>query len=264
MNNPTPRLVRSVERAIDAIEAIVKRGSPMTLAELAGALDAPKSTTMNIVRSLVKRRVLDLDARTKTYSLGLLLGTVASQAPRLDLRRLAKPHLAELSAATQEVVLLSTLDGNEITFIDKIDSSQPIRYIADVGTRRPLHCTAAGKLALAMQPAAQVDSYITDVGLRRHTDTTIIEPAKLKTELARIRARGYAVSYGEFIPDLIGVAAPVLRGPDGAFVAAIVVAGPAFRMRRRVRLIVKTARRVAGALSSEVGRFAAALDAAVR
>jgi DNA-binding IclR family transcriptional regulator len=249
------RMVRSVERAIDALEAVARHGHPMTLGELAAALSAPKSTTLNIVRTLVRRRVLAVDARTKTYSFGFFFGAIAGHAPALDLRTLAKPHLERLSEATQEVVLLAALDGREITFVEKIDSRQPIRYIADIGTRRPLHCTAAGKLALSIQPPSDVDAYVAEVGLRRYTPTTIDDPERLKLELATIRRRGYALSDREFIPDLIGVALPVFAGAGGPFVAGIVVAGPAFRMRGRVRHIVRAAKRAADELGAEAARF---------
>ena len=173
----------------------------------------------------------------------------------MDLRALAKPHLDELAQATQETVLLAVLSGNEMVFVEKIDSGQPIRYIAQVGTRRPLHCTASGKLHLAFLPAARVDAYIAEVGLTRYTPNTITDRRRIAAELARIRARGYAVADGEFLPDLLGVAVPVRRRGNEDVLAAVLVAGPAFRMRRQVRRLLPLVQRTAELIGRDATRF---------
>jgi DNA-binding IclR family transcriptional regulator len=251
--------VRSVERALDALEFVARHGRPMALQEIASLVRAPKSTTLNIVRTLVRRRVLDLDPVTKTYRLGwALAGLAGSVGPATDLRELAKPHLEELAAAAQETVLLAVQTGNEITFVEKIDSAQPIRYIAQIGTRRPLHCTASGKLHLALMRPARVEQYIAEVGLTVYTPSTITDPRRLRPQLQQIRKRGYAVACGEFMPDLMGIAVPVFVHDGSEPVAAVVVAGPAFRMRRRSRHFLPLLRQAAEKIGADAARFGAA------
>ena len=252
------RTVRSVDRAIDVLEGVARSPLPMTLAQLAEALRAPKSTTLNIVRTLVARRLLEFDPATKTYRAGYLLAALASGSRQgIDLRSIAKPHLERLTLETQEVVFLAMIEGNEIIFIEKIESSQPIRYIAQIGTRRPLHCTAGGKLCLALQTGARVEQYIREVGLQRYTANTITTAAALRKDLERIRRRGYSVSNGEFIEDLMGIAVPVVHPGSHAPLAAIVVAGPAFRLRKRAREVTAAMQRAATAVADDVGRFGA-------
>jgi DNA-binding IclR family transcriptional regulator len=251
--------VRSVERALDALELVARNGRPMTLREISSLVRAPKSTTLNIVRTLVRRRVLELDPVTKTYRAGwALAGLAGSVRPAADLGELAKPHLGELAAATQETVLLAIQSGNEITFVEKIDSAQPIRYIAQIGTRRPLHCTASGKLHLALQGPARVDTYIAEVGLTAYTPSTITDPRRLRAELAQIRKRGYAVARGEFLPDLMGIAVPVWSQGCRELLAAVLVAGPAFRMRRQARHFLPLLRRAAEKIGADAARFGTA------
>src|SRR5947207_1089945 len=67
--------------------------------------------------------------------------------------------------------------------------------------------------------------------LERRTDKTITSEAALRTDLATVRARGYAVTDEELEPGLIAVAAPI-RGYDGAVIAALSVSGPTTRMNR--------------------------------
>lgn len=246
--------VRSVERAVDVLEALAGYDEPLTLGQLAARIRAPKSTTFNILRTLVRRRLLEVDAATRTYRLGLGLAELARAVREgRNLSSIARPYLERLSRTTQEAVFLSALEGNEIVFLDKIDSPQPIRYIARVGTRRPLHCTAAGKLALAWQPGARVDAYIAEVGLPRYTANTITTAKGLREELATIRRRGHAVSNGEFLPDLMGLAVPVLS-PTGEFQAAVVLAGPAFRLRRQARALIALLKETADHIARDVAR----------
>ena len=253
-----PRTVRSIDRAVDVLEALSRSRTALSLAQLAGAARAPKSTTLNIVRTLVQRRLLEFDAAAKTYRMGYLLAGLSTDVRHgMDLRGVAKPHLDRLALETRELVFLAVLDGAEIIFIEKIESSQPIRYVAVVGTRRPLHCTAGGKLWLAWQPAGYLDRYLKEVGLRRYTPSTITSAAALRRELAAIRRRGYAVSNGEFLEDLTGLAVPVAPSAAGPPLGAIVVAGPTFRVRKRIRPIVDLMQATAASVAADAVRFGA-------
>jgi DNA-binding IclR family transcriptional regulator len=254
------RTVRSVDRAVDVLEALSRSRTALTLAQLAAAVQAPKSTTLNIVRTLVQRRLLEFDASAKSYRMGYLLAGLSNDVrDGLDLRTVAKPHLDRLALETRELVFLALLDGHEIVFVEKIESSQPIRYVAvaNVGTRRPLHCTAGGKLALALQPPAYLERYIKDVGLRRYTPHTITSPAALRRELAAIRRRGCAVSNGEFIEDLTGLAVPVAPSAGTPPLGALVVAGPTFRVGKRLRHVLNRMHKTAAAVAADAVRFGA-------
>lgn len=267
MGESSVRYVRSVDRAFDLLEMIVRAGRSMTLGEIVRALELPKSTALNIIRTLVRRGLLEHD-EAKAYRPGSGLSDLAGKgSDTVDLARVARPHLEALARATRETVLLAVLDGDATRFIDKIDSSEPIQYVAAVGTRRPLHCTSGGKMSLAMQPVEAWDDYIRRIGLARHTPRTITRPAELRAELRLIRDRGYAVSNGELIPDLLGLSAPVVDGEGGGFLGAIVISGPAFRMRRNLRASVAELLKTAAAVTNAVSLTTAApalADAAVR
>jgi DNA-binding IclR family transcriptional regulator len=224
---------RAVARAVDLIELVSQSPEGLTLSELARALGAPKSTLWSIVRALEERHVLTHGAQGRTYTLGLKLLELGDRARRQPaLQRVARPFLIELGRATGEAVFLSVVEREEVVYIDKVDSSQAIRYIADVGTRRPLHCTSVGKLYLSLLPEAEAIEMAVRHGLKRYTPATITEPARLKRELAATRARGYSVSREEFLEGVIGIASPVLSA-DREFVAALTVSAVALRMAGR-------------------------------
>lgn len=228
--------VRSVDRAVAILEYLAGSDRPAQLRELSEAIDAPKSTTLNIARTLATRRLLSFDDATKAYQLGPRLGQFATRAPHgPDLRRVARPHLERLARDTGEGAFLSVLEGDEVVYIERVESAQPIRYAAPVGGRRPLHCTSAGKIALAMSPAGLVERYV-EHGLVRQTRSTITDAAELARQLARARQRGWADARDESVVGLTGIAAPIV-GPSGALVAMLTVAGPTFRMRGQQRAV---------------------------
>jgi DNA-binding IclR family transcriptional regulator len=93
----------------------------------------------------------------------------------------------------------------------------------------PLHCTASGKLLLALLPKAARERITAQLSLTRYTDTTITDPRRLAAELATIRARRYATDNEEFHAGLACVAVPVTDGGKRVC-AAVAVHAPVSRM----------------------------------
>ncbi len=245
--------VRSVQRTIDILELLLPPGRTLSLTEIARGVQAPKSTVLAIARTLVARGVLALDRERRTYRLGLGLARFNSGGPAsLDLSALAKPHLEALAQDTRETAYLTVPEGDAIYYTSKVDSPEPVRYMAQVGVRRPLHAIASGKLYLAHMSDAEARAYIRRSGLPRFTASTIVRSGRLFDELRAIRRRGYAVNEGEFVPDLFGISAAV-TDETGRMIAAVNVGGPLFRLGRRKRALAAAVLARAQALSAELG-----------
>ncbi|MGF6702082.1 DNA-binding IclR family transcriptional regulator [Paraburkholderia sp. MM5496-R1] len=105
-----------------------------------------------------------------------------------------------------------------------------------IGLRRPLYCTAAGRVLLAHAPDAFVTDYMKTVKLERRTPQTIATKKALRDELDHILESGLSVSRGELLPDSAGVSSPVF-GPNGNVIAAMAIGAPLERFdRERHRL----------------------------
>jgi IclR family acetate operon transcriptional repressor len=116
-----------------------------------------------------------------------------------------------------------------------------------------VHCGAAGKALLAFLPQSELDSIIRKRGLKSYTSKTIKSVKRLKQELRLVHERGYAIDNEEFEEGLRCVGAP-LRDHTGEVVAAISIAGPAFRIRdERLPEIVRFVVDAAMDLSRELG-----------
>jgi DNA-binding IclR family transcriptional regulator len=224
-------MVRSINRGLDVMILLARTPEPMTLSEITTRLRMPRTTAFNIVRTLTARGAIELIG-TQGYRIGPLAMELArARAPSKDLSARLRPYLEQLASQTGETALLSVVSGDQIVFLNKAESPQAIRYTVEVGTRRPLYCSAHGKVALAAFSEDELDRYLDRTPLTAFTDRTIVDGTRLKRELSKIRRQGFATSDGEFIPDVYSVSAPLLPRDDGMPSGMISVVGPLARVK---------------------------------
>jgi DNA-binding IclR family transcriptional regulator len=146
----------------------------------------------------------------------------------MDLPELARPYMRQLGEATNESIYLSTLQGAEILYIAKIESTQAIRTSCVIGTHNNLYSTSMGKAILAFLPAAEQARLIAQLDLKPLTEKTILNQDALVEELAKIRRLGYAIDDEENEVGVRCVGAPIFDRTGHVF-AAISVSAPAYR-----------------------------------
>ena len=202
--------------------------------ELTGVADLARETGWG--RSNVHRILQTLEATgyvrnvSGRYEASLKLWELGCRILEgVDLKRVAQAQMRELADATEETVHLSILNDVEVVYLDKIESSQPVRAYTAVGGRAPAYCVATGKALIAFANAELLRRI--EVSLVRHTSSTITEVAALRKEIDAIRRSGYAVNKGEWREQVWGVAAPI-RNAAGEVIAAIGVSGPESRFTR--------------------------------
>jgi IclR family transcriptional regulator, KDG regulon repressor len=202
------RSSQSLDRSLAILECFSPREPQLGLGEVARRVGLPKSTTHRFLTTLVSRGYM-VPGPAGRYSLGIRLWELGCVAvAQIGLREAAGPTLEWLARESQETIHLAVLDGDEIVYIDKIDSTQPVQAYSRIGGRMPACCVATGKAMLAHQPPGFVADLMR-AGLRRHTPRTITDPARFRKTLARVPLDGYAVNLGEYRLDVGGVAAPI-------------------------------------------------------
>jgi IclR family pca regulon transcriptional regulator len=149
----------------------------------------------------------------------------------MAVRRVAREHLRELREGTGSTASLGVLGGVEVAYIDRWRGSRQGQYTVDVGigvgTRLPLHCSAAGKALLACLPAAEQRDVIAKLRLARRAPKTITTKTALRTELERILAGGGVAVEDEELIDGRRALAAVVADTEGQPVAAVELAVPA-------------------------------------
>lgn len=252
MRNGEGSGVQSVARAVRILELLAYEGE-LGVTELGRRLGVHKATASRLVATLAERRLVERSPASEKYRLGFGLIHLAGAAiGGLELMHQSRAILEELAELTQETVNLGVLDGEGVVHIDQVAGTRSIVSVSWVGRRTPYHCTSNGKVLLAHLDETERERLLA-VPLERLTANTIVDPDRLRAQLVEIRSLGYAQTIEELEEGLNAVAAPVRRA-DGEVVAALSVAGPAFRMRpMELPRIARMTMEAAGVISRRMG-----------
>jgi DNA-binding IclR family transcriptional regulator len=228
---------RSLDRAIDVLEAVADSGRPASASALARATGQPRPTVSRTLRTLADRGLVAETARGWVMGQGLFRLTRLAD-PRQVLIEAADGPLRRLRDLTGESALLSTVTGRTaMEIVVQLDAAHHLGVVGWVGADVPLHASAAGKLLLAELSRPELEAWVVESRPARLTARTIVTFSEIDVELARVRRRGFAEIVDELEEGLVSLAAPV-RDRAGNLVAMIGVSGPTSRLdfRRRKTL----------------------------
>ena len=245
--------VRVVERVVQLLEAVSGREGT-SLKELSERCGLPVSTTSRLLDSMQRTGLVEREPMSKRYQLGrMLFRLVGNNEPRKDIIAAAHPILESLALATSEDALLAELQDGSAVFIDHVEGSHPLKIVGVIGRPEPLHHGAFRKVLLAYQDDQWIAEYLKGIAFRKLTKSTITSAAGVWKEVRKIRAQGYATSFGEWIAEAGGVAAPVFDY-TGRIRAAVHIVGPISRLNSRTAVrYVPQVIRAAEQLSTALG-----------
>jgi DNA-binding IclR family transcriptional regulator len=213
-------MAQSIQRAIDLIRRSAEH--PLSLTEAGRVLGVHKSTALRILQTLEAARfVRKTGAGTYVFGSGLIeLSEIALGS--MDVRQFAAEHLRHLQRRTGHTVHLAQLTGDEIVYIDKVDSPafDAVKLPSRIGRAVSIYASAVGKVILAYLPREERDRILAPVTFERYTKTTLTDMDSLEAEFARIVERGYGTDNGEHDAYAMCVAAPI-RDSRGRVIAAV-------------------------------------------
>lgn len=240
--------VRAVERVCSILNLLQQSVDGVSLLDVAGTTDLPKSSAFRYLWTLEAHRYVERDPETGLYRLGL--GFLGMESRQLEvLRERTRPWLEKLRDELVESVNLGILDGDSVIYLDIVESRRGVRLAARRGDRDPIHSTALGKAIAAHFAESRVREILEHVGMPRRTDNTITDVDDYLAELAKVRRVGYAVDNGENEIDgrCVAVSIPGTRLP-----AALSMSAPAARFPvQQVEAVAKVLRDVASQITAD-------------
>lgn len=228
--------VQVISRVAAILRALANSPGGLGIAELARAVDLPRSTVYRIVATLADDGFVTMGRGRQGVQLGPELGQLAA-ASRRGLAEVAHPYMESMAAELNETVDLAVLQRGQVRFIDQAVGSQRLRAQVIIGEVYPAYCTANGKAMLAAQSPAALEGVLATIRLVRHTPNTIVRKASLLKELEEIRRTGVAFDREEHTLQICAVGS-VIRDRFGRMAGAITIATPANRFYGREEQLI--------------------------
>ncbi|TMG39495.1 MAG: IclR family transcriptional regulator, partial [Chloroflexi bacterium] len=225
-------IARTAGRALDLLLLLVDRGQHgLTPRELSERLGAPRTSVADLLKVLERRGFVAPTADGHAWRLDFRVAQLGNAyLHEFSVREIGRTAMRELSRRTGLTTQMAVLDHSDIVYIERQDASRrrsEPHVATDIGSRLPAHCTSLGKAMLAF--------------------------VRLRSDLAQVRRRGFAVDLEETTEGIVCIGSPIL-GADGRPEAAISLAGlRAGLSPAEIESLGRTVARAAGQVSSVRG-----------
>ncbi len=238
-------------RLFGLLEVIAATDRRYTLQDLVEMTGLPKPTLHRMLQQLEAAGLLRREGDGRHYGVGTRLRRLADHLLLNDTHHSARRMvLRHLVAEVGESCNLTALSGNEVVYLDRVDTAAPLRFYLQPGSRVPLHCSASGKLFLAQMSPAQRRRLLAHAPLEAFTPKTLIGLEQIETELDAVCRNGYAVDDEEFLPGLVCIAALVPSSDGGPSNLCVAVQAPVVRVNvEQAKSLLPALRRATEALS---------------
>jgi DNA-binding IclR family transcriptional regulator len=209
-----PKLVGAVVNAVDILGYLAAAKEPLGVTKIARELNINRSTCFNILRTLAARKLVDFDAPTRTYRLGL--GVVGLARAAFEADRAAESIRSAMARVASRFSVTASMwrrtSPARMTLISVVENQSAISIRMNLGHRLPILAGALGRL---MAGYGQVGSdelrpYYDEVTWQNPPGfTTFLEEAQMAAE------RGWAVDKGTLVRGALTIAVPVFANPEG-------------------------------------------------
>jgi DNA-binding IclR family transcriptional regulator len=247
---------QSVTRVIQILEALCASATPVSLAHISRVLNAPKSSIAALLRGLAEADFVAFSEGA--YRLGpsaFGLGSALVEARRrLQSSDLLRDGMRRLGNRSGETVLLAVRDvgADTMTYVDVIESRNAVRFALSIGDRRPLYCTAGGRVLLAALSQEDLRHYLDKLKPQQLTVHTEINKRQLSEAITAARDSGISQTVDQASDGVTGTAAAI-RDATGAVISALIVAAPSSRLQDRGAELARLVLEEAAAISRSLG-----------
>ncbi|MBF7052908.1 IclR family transcriptional regulator [Halomonas sp. KAO] len=219
----------TLQRGLLLLEAVATAPHGMSAADLERRLEIPKPTLHRLLKQLEEQEFVIRDLEGRHLLPGERLHCIAMGV--LSNERLKAPRrilLKRLADEVGETCNLTLLDGHEVMYYERVETNWPVRIQLPPGSRLPIHCTASGKLFLALMPPHQRRLLLQHLPLEAHTPYTATTADDLESRLETIVSQELSTDDEEFIQGMVAVAVPVYD-QAGRMQATLAIHAPRLR-----------------------------------
>ena len=218
-----------IDHALAVLRCFSAEEPLLGVTEIASRVGLHKSSVSRILATLYNSDLVEQDPASRQYRLGMGLITVSGPLlATMDVRRVAYPHMQELTAQTGETTALLLWNGFEAVCVEQLPSPHPIKHTSPLGTRYNTAYSSSVQLFLSGQPEPRIRSLVMSGAIELPVQDES-HVANYLEKLAEVRLSGVALNYGKTSVDEVGICAGI-RDHRGDLVAGLMIAAPRFRV----------------------------------
>lgn len=229
-----PRVIQSVQRALDIIDCFDQLNRELSLNEISQKLNLNKSTVHGIINTLSINGYIDQNNNNGKYLLGKKLmfkGQMVSDSITVRMREIGEYYLKEISEKYKVTSHIFSFKDQKLSFLDMVKPNNAYYIVSSViGNPMPLHATASGKIVLAHMGEEELENYLKTEPLTKFTEKTLVEKDALKEELIKIYNNGYCMEDEEVEWGVLSMAAPIYDHQK-IFIGTISLTGPVGKIK---------------------------------
>jgi IclR family transcriptional regulator, acetate operon repressor len=245
--------VKSLDRGLDILEYVAGCSEPPSFSQLLANLNIPRSSLFHLLTNLLARNFLERDPETERYRLGTSVLEIARKTQRPSLSDQVTPLLQQLSQEISETCGFYVHAGDSVEVAASAISTQALSYTMKVGMTAPLYAVSAGKIMLSELGLRELRQYLTNVTFVPVTPNTIKSKSRLKEEIQKVKATGFAYSNEEYTLGITAIATAVRS--DSKVYGAINIAVPTVRFTsHRDAQFREALRRMAQIIAKEISK----------
>jgi IclR family KDG regulon transcriptional repressor len=225
---------QSFSRSMQVLQLIAEAATPPNRADVARQCGLTRPTLYRVIASLEAEGLIEASRDHRYHLGGRLISLARTALAQNDVRRIAEPELMRLRDTTGETVHLAIRSGDELVYIDKIESRQVVRMASTVGTRVPFHSSGVGKAFLSALSGDEATALLDRIDLPAVTPHTTTDRTALDGIVRKARKDGYVRDDQENEVGIVCFGAAIIEAPDKP-VASVSVSVPLFRLDREDR-----------------------------
>ncbi len=201
---------RALARGLEILLAFVEKGRPLSLSEISALLDMSPATAYRMLGTLEEYGFVRRNQDTKQFAPGLAIMTLVPMLlDSLAVSESARRYVEQLARETDETANLALLEGGHVLYLVSVPRASMLTVNNPTGMRTPAHCSALGKMLLALVNDETAQQLLGPEPYDARTPATLITWETLRKDLEMARAQGYSLSVEEYERGLCSAAVPV-------------------------------------------------------
>jgi DNA-binding IclR family transcriptional regulator len=225
------KFVTALARGLEILRCFGPRDRWLANQEIARRTGLAKPTVSRLAYTLCRLGHLRYSESLNKYGLGSAAISLGFSAlGQMDIRRIARPLMQELSDYTKGAVHLAVNDRLSMIVIDNYRNTGS--FVIDIGSRVPIATTSLGRAYLAALPRGQRKAILEELRASRPDDWPAVRRA-MEQAFRDHQALGFCFGLGDWRREVNAVAVPLLP-PDGEDPVVFGCSGAAFQLEPEV------------------------------